>query len=233
MKELEDYQWFPNWLRHYQITFIGYISVKMLLFKPLINIINNLPPIANWVDLCSGSGLPASYNYQKTAINVPITYTDKFPINKKVTNLDVLNHTYMPNTLYTMYNSWHHFNNKEQKAIVTNISNKKAPFIIIELLQPNIIYILKVFFAATVGQLIFAPFVTPFSIKRLFFTYIIPLNLVTVLIDGIISVIKANSTKQMMQFALENSSALYSIKYITLPCNYFNKIYILKGEALA
>jgi hypothetical protein len=45
----------------------------------------------------------------------------------------------------------------------------------------------------TIGVLLFSPFIKPFSWQRLFFTYIIPINIITISFDGIISVLKSRS----------------------------------------
>jgi hypothetical protein len=49
--------------------------------------------------------------------------------------------------------------------------------------------------ASTLGVWFLCPMIRPFEWKRLIFTYILPLNVLTVLIDGYISVFKSKSSK--------------------------------------
>jgi hypothetical protein len=44
--------------------------------------------------------------------------------------------------------------------------------------------------------LVLTPFIRPFSLKRMIFTYIIPINIITITFDGIVSVLKSRSVKQ-------------------------------------
>jgi len=44
--------------------------------------------------------------------------------------------------------------------------------------------------------LLLAPFVKPFSLGRLFFTYVVPVNVLTITWDGVISVLRARTAEQ-------------------------------------
>jgi hypothetical protein len=205
IKELEDYSWFPQLLRRYQADYIGSIVKWLEVYRPLITELEQLievihPQIIQ--DLCSGSGIPAIY-MQKHVKNISQTIlSDKYP-NGFLKNdsestyikesTDALELIPLRGVCYTMYNSFHHFSAVEQKELVKKMTVNKNAFLFAEILQPGILTTIRIIFAATILQLFTAPFVKPFSLKRLLFTYIIPVNLLTVLYDGVISVLKSRS----------------------------------------
>lgn len=211
MKELEDYNWFPAILRRWQLEFVGNLSVWTKLYHPLVAVINKMityNKIAALQDLCSGSGLPALYIHKQLQTILPLLLTDKYPdenfINQPPVvyskkNIDVLQMQTVAITLYTMFNAFHHFTTAQQKTILTKLVGNNSSFIIAEILEPGIITAVKIFFTGTLLQVFTSPFVHPFSFARLFFTYIIPVNLFTVTYDGIISVVRSKTEKQYRQ----------------------------------
>jgi hypothetical protein len=223
MKELEDYNWFPSKLRQFQSEFIGYVVYKFALYKPIIPIVDNviaIQKITQIVDLCSGSGLPSLYISKNLKMPISILLTDKFLASEKVKTvlpyqtspIDALTISFEKNTLYTMFNAFHHFNKEEQKLIITNAKTAKATLLIVEILTPNVFTFLQVIFTSTIGQLLLTPFIKPFGWLRLLFTYIIPINMVTVLIDGIISVTKSKTKEQYHNLLKDMETKEYTIE---------------------
>ena len=222
MKELEDYDWFPTVLRKYQTDFIGYMVIKANLYAALVPLFKEFiskNSTAKIIDLCSGSGLPAIYMHQH-AKHITTILTDKFPqdiitpknIIAEKESVDVLQYQPIANTSYTMYNAFHHFSDKEQIAIVQKMRAHKAPFLFVEILQPNISNVLQIVFTTVIIQLLVTPFLKPFSWQRLFFTYIIPINLFTILFDGLVSVTKSKSMQQYKNlFSTINEIANYRV----------------------
>lgn len=240
MKELEDYDWFPPMLRQMQLEFIGYTVYATALLKPLVPLMDEriaTPKYVQLVDLCSGSGMPMLYLAKQIKHNLPITLTDKFP-QPNATNavlryqqkaVDVLKMQWNTNTIYTMFNAFHHFNNIEQKQIIQNAAEQKATVLIVEILTPSVWTMVQVLFTATVLQLIFTPFVPPFRWQRLLFTYLIPINIVTVLWDGIISVLKSKSKKGFIDLANATSTNDYNVQVQFLKSK-GNTLILLQGK---
>jgi hypothetical protein len=208
MKELEDYNWFPKRFRRWQLEFVGSMSVWTKLYRPLVPVMDEMISdykITALQDCCSGSGLPAVYLHQQLHKKMTLLLTDKYPDEHFVNNahviyskenIDVLQMQTVEIALYTMFNAFHHFNKAQQKAIVKKMMSNNSAFIIAEILEPGLFNALKIFFTGTVLQIFAAPFIKPFSFARLFFTYIIPVNLFTVTYDGIISVLRSKTEKQ-------------------------------------
>jgi hypothetical protein len=206
-KELEDYDWFPPILRKYQMQNIG-IQVELLglyaQIVPLIGKILQQHKIQQITDLCSGSGFPAMYVHKRLT-HRPLTtiLTDKFPqpfvaaqgIHPEMLELDVLDFTPDSQTLYTMFNAFHHFEPQEQAALVQKIMDAKSALVVVEVLKPNLWNCLLVTLASTLGVWVFFWWIRPFEWRRFLFTYLLPINVLTVWLDGIISIFKSKSAK--------------------------------------
>ncbi|MBK9736922.1 MAG: hypothetical protein IPO92_18985 [Saprospiraceae bacterium] len=122
--------------------------------------------------------------------------SDKFPLNipaypdihYNTETVDVLDVQPDNKRYFTMYNAFHHFEKEQQLAIVSKILQTNSNLLIVELVQPTFINFVLVTFASIPGVFILTPFIKPFECKRLVFTYIFPVNLLTVLIDGYMSI---------------------------------------------
>jgi hypothetical protein len=222
VKELEDYSWFPPVLRNFQLEYIGFVVTTFKLYDVFVNYINTLPlPVQSMTDLCSGSGEPAISIFRKCRCFSSLSLSDKYPNVSKLNDsrvpdgilrADVLAMEFKHGTYYTMFNAFHHFKDEEKLKIAQNIQISGSTAFIVEILEPTLWCLLKVVFMTTVGCLLLTPFIHPFSWKRLFFTYILPVNILTIAFDGIVSVLKSRSIKQ----------------YQTLFAHYGNKIKIVK-----
>ncbi len=224
IKELEDYSWFPPILRKYQLDFIGAMASLAHLYHPIGSIVANSMKsgmLTSVRDLCSGSGTPAIYVHNLSHCIQFTELTDKFPAEEKFhsangisyepKSVDVLTHPLDNKKLYTMYNAFHHFSEKEQQDILTQFATTKTNFIFVEILEPTIVSAIQVFVASTIGQLLITPFIQPFSIVRILLTYVLPINILTVLIDGIISVINSKSVKQYQAIIDSVATSHYNI----------------------
>lgn len=154
-------------------------------------------------DLCSGSGEPAMSIYRKAGIFNSLTLSDKYPAST-FTNKDP-NISYYPASMdattmsftnvntYTMFNAFHHLNGQEQARSVRAVKMGGANAYFVEILEPTVSCGIKIFFGTTIGVLLLMPFVKPFSWRRLFFTYLVPLNILTISWDGLLSVARSKS----------------------------------------
>ncbi len=238
VKELEDYDWFPRVLRKQQLEFIGNVVKWFKIYQPLVPVLRQQleqNKLSRITDCCSGSGEPAVWIHGQLQGMVPTTLTDKFPqaVAAEVTGVvykkescDVTRLLPVKDNLYTMYNAFHHFSTNDQQKILQQLASSRASFLFAEVLQPGIVVLLKTLFTSTIGQLLLAPFVQPFSVTRLLLTYLLPVNIVTVTYDGIISVLKSKTAAQYRQLTAGISQAGYSITVSTVKGNGAKIVYI-------
>lgn len=222
MKELEDYHWFPSVLRNFQTEFIGFVVDKFRVYDAFVQHLKTMQlPKQPMTDLCSGSGEPAISIFRKSHCFSRLTLTDKFPnalnipdnnIHYDLQSIDVLKMVFKPGTYYTMFNAFHHFTDEEKVTIAKDIQNSGATAFIVEILEPTVFCFLKVCFMTTIGSLVLTPFILPFSLKRLLFTYILPINIFTITYDGIVSVLKSRSVKRYQDLLVTNAHAIKIIR---------------------
>jgi hypothetical protein len=218
MKELEDHSWFPPVLRKFQTEFIGFVVANFNVYDDFIQHLKSLSlPVQSMTDLCSGSGEPAICIFRKSNCFSHLYLSDKFPTELKPDDdkisydkisTDVLEMEFKHGTYYTMFNAFHHFTDEEKIKIVQKIQHSGSGAFLVEILEPTVFCLLKIFFTTTVGSLLLTPFIRPFSLKRLFFTYIFPINILTISFDGIVSVFKSRSVKQYQKLFADNEHAI-------------------------
>jgi hypothetical protein len=241
IKELEDYNWFPKILRRWQLEFVGNVSVWTKLYQPLPAVVDKMivqNNITALQDLCSGSGIPALYIHRHLKEKIPMLLTDQYPdtafenkpgIVYSLNPVDVLEIQAIENTGYTIYNAFHHFSAVQQKELLQKMAASKAAVVIGEILEPGLLNLIKILFTTTIIQLLTAPFVKPFSLLRLLFTYIIPVNLFTVTYDGIISVLKSKTAAGYNVLLKNISTQSYHITVHTVN-NWKGNLVYIKGE---
>lgn len=218
MNELEDYKWFPPILRNFQTEFIGFVVARFNIYDVFVKQLKSLSlPLQPMTDLCSGSGEPAISIFRKSNCFSQLILTDKYPNKLKFNDdnifyesrsTDVLEMEFKQGTTYTMFNAFHHFDDADKEKITQKIQSAGATAFFVEILEPDLICLLKVIFATTIGSIFLTPFIQPFSFKRLLFTYIIPINIITITFDGIVSVLKSRSVKQYQKIVIKNQNSI-------------------------
>lgn len=221
LKELEDYPWFPSYLRKMQLEYVGWISVQLQLYQPILGLLPHFSS-NNWIDLASGSGWPAYYLQANSLPKIKYTITDLYPqslsneVKRFVTltkePLDLLYFTPDTGKQYSMFNAFHHFTTTQQKELLQKMKTAKASFIIGEVLEPSWLCFLQVLTAAIIVQPLTALAIKPLSLLRIITTYIIPLQLITVAWDGLISVFKSKTESQYKSLVKDIASSCYSIE---------------------
>ena len=113
-----------------------------------------------------------------------------------------------------MFNAFHHFDTSDQTKLVKRLKDNNANAFIVEILAPHYLFYFKILFTTTIGTLLLTPFLKPFSFKRLFFTYIFPINIFTITYDGLVSVYKSKSVRQYQKQmeGLILPSAIFELK---------------------
>ena len=218
MKELEDYSWFPSALRDAQTEFIGFVVSRFNVYQGFLHHLKTLS-LHRWpmTDLCSGSGEPAISIFSKSDWFTALSLSDKYPNvsryeDERITYdgqaTDVLDMDFEQGRYYTMFNAFHHFSDEEKAGIARQILRSGSGAFIVEILEPTIVCFLEVFFTTTIGSLLLTPFIRPFSLKRLFFTYVLPLNVLAITYDGILSVLKSRSVVQYRTLLGHDASGL-------------------------
>ena len=221
LKELEDYPWFPSYLRKMQLEYVGWISVQLKLYRPILKEIIKFPS-NQWIDLASGSGWPAFYLQKNASHQIHYTLSDLYPdsvsneVKKQVEvepeSLDINKFQPQNGKQYSLFNAFHHFSSAQQKQLIKKMKEARASCIIAEVLEPSLLSFIQVTLAALIVQPLTAWAIRPFSILRMITTYLIPIQLVTVAWDGWLSVFKSKTAKQYKELVCEFADHQYSIE---------------------
>ncbi|MEM6686973.1 MAG: hypothetical protein AAF617_14420 [Bacteroidota bacterium] len=214
--EFEDLQWFPGFLRNYMTDFLQFVSNKAKIYVPIVDILVEKLKATNTthiLDIASGGGgglLWLNTELLKQIPELTITLTDYYP------NLHAFEHTisqaknfnYIPESIdakdvpehvkgfRTQFLSLHHFKPKDAQKILQNAVDTTTSIAIFEVQDRSIPSFIGMLLSP-INVLLTSPFIKPFKLGRIVFTYIIPILPVVVLWDGIVSCLRTYSVPEM------------------------------------
>jgi hypothetical protein len=228
--ELEDQRWFPSLIRGYMQDYLHFMAT--LSPKPFSTFVNRL----HWamhscgetriVDLCSGSGGPVDSIVElmekQERFDVKVQLTDLFPnikamrarerANARISGvIQPVDATLVPANLRgfrLMCNSFHHFKPQDAQKILGNAVENGQGIAIVELVNRSLFGFVSAWFGAFT-QFFFVPFMRPFSLGRVLFTYLIPLIPLATLWDGTVSCLRVYSPSEMEELILPYRNSHY------------------------
>ncbi|WP_298535468.1 hypothetical protein [uncultured Algibacter sp.] len=216
--EFEDQKWFPESIRNYGTDFLQFLSNKTKLYKPIISVIKKGLKKANTntiIDLASGGGgglLWLNSKLKKDIPNLKIVLTDYFPnisafkytveqsdnFSYISTSVDAKNVPDDLKGLRTQFLSLHHFKPNDAHKILQNAVNSNSSIAVFEAQERSVPSIIAMLFSP-LSVLFTTPFIRPFKLGRIIFTYLIPIVPLFVLWDGIVSCLRTYSIKEMQE----------------------------------
>jgi hypothetical protein len=230
--EIHDQSWFPASLRD-QVT--DDLQVLLNIGKPYEAI---LPQLGEGIeragcdrvlDLCSGAGGPwpwlvdAIEREEKQQIQVQLS--DKYPntsaqerAKKSSTNLryhsDTIDATRVTRELSgfrTLFTSFHHFPPQQAREILRDATASGRGIGVFEIpgRRPLTLLLLPL---VLVADILLVPFLSPFSLKRLLWRWLIPIVPLVLLFDGIVSCLRAYSPGELHGLIANLSGAGYTWK---------------------
>ncbi len=214
--EFEDQKWFPTFLRNYGTDFLQFLSNRTKMYKPIIPVIKkglNKSGINQIIDLGSGGGGGLKWLNSELKKDIPdlkIILTDFYPnipafrlTKKKADNfkfidkpVDARNVPTELKGLRTQFLSLHHFKPTDAKQILQNSIDTNSAIAIFEAQERSLPSLIAMLFSP-LSVLLTTPFIRPFKIGRIIFTYFIPIVPLFVLWDGIVSSLRTYSVKEM------------------------------------
>ncbi len=219
--EFEDFNWFPDFIRDGGTDFLGFVLGVIRFYEPVVEVLENVIEKTNHnqiLDLCSGSGGPIEFINQKIDPNIDIRFfvSDKYPnipayndlklrtkniVSYNTQSLDVLKLNTDIIGIRTMFSAIHHFEPIEVKTILQNIVISGMPVCIFDSGDKHIGTILGILLFHPILFFICTPFIRPFKLSRIIFTYFIPLIPVYTIWDGVVSILRLYKPKELMEMA--------------------------------
>ena len=236
--EFEDFQWLPHFIRK-GITDLIQVLHRMLgtadTLAKLIIELREKHHFDQIVDLGSGSGGPMpdvilKINENSKAKPVQLTLTDLYPSEKVVRNMNqqkipnVRYHAYPMNALNlesadkglkTMIASFHHMRPDMARRILQSAEENGQPILIYEIAKNNVPLILWILLLPIsllilmIMTWVMTPFTRPFSLKRLLFTYLIPIIPVIYAWDGQASLKRTYTFSDLEKLIVTQSKSDY------------------------
>ncbi len=222
--EFEDLEWFPQAFRDMETDILQFYGSKMNPYGPVISklkLVLEKLNCQNIIDLCSGGSGPLLLVQKELEIKenykVDITLTDKFPnieafrkagelskgrIKYVETSVDATNVPANLKSFRTLFASFHHFKPESAKAILKDAVHKREGIGIFEFTNRGIFIVTSMLFLPIFCWLI-TPFIRPFSWRRLFWTYVIPVVPFVLLWNGTVSNLRTYSPEELERMTEE------------------------------
>ncbi|MBK7650952.1 MAG: hypothetical protein IPJ20_09695 [Flammeovirgaceae bacterium] len=224
--EFEDQPLFPKFIRDYGTDFLQFIANKTFMFKPVLPLLERgirSSKAHTIIDLASGGGgglVKLNEELLKIFPDLKIILTDYYPnleafvfIKSQASNIDFetqpVNALDVPKELKglrTQFLSFHHFRPEEALRILQNSVDANSSIAIFEAQERNLPSLLAMFFSP-LTVLLTTPFIRPFRFGRLVFTYLIPIVPLFVWWDGIVSLLRTYSVKEMKELVSQLNQA--------------------------
>lgn len=169
------------------------------------------------VDLCSGGSGPwlhlKGQVERELGEKISVLLTDKFPNQQSAARLELMegldyclesvDALAVPEKfdgIRTMVDGLHHFPPDLARGIFADAVRKNQPIVILEGLQRTWKDLLPPLFLP-LFTLLFAPFVKPFKLSRLLFTYLIPIAPFVITWDVAVSVLRCYTPEELLEMA--------------------------------
>lgn len=229
--EFEDQPWFPEIIRDGMTDYLRFLFHTFKLYEPVLPLIKDAlvkTDTRQILDLCSGSGgaMEGIYENLKHTFSADskIILSDLYPslpVYKHLHHLTEggisyidkpIDACYVPrelNGFRTLFSGFHHFEPKKAIAVLKNAVDAGQGIGIFDGGNRSIWMILSLMIIHPILLFFCSPFLRPFSISRLFFTYLIPIIPFCTVWDGIFSIARLYTHEEMLQMAKEASPNNY------------------------
>ncbi|MCA9641838.1 MAG: class I SAM-dependent methyltransferase [Polyangiaceae bacterium] len=241
--EFFDLTWVPGVLRQCGVEYLAFIEGTAkgpvsTLAEPISRALEMVPADGDGrkrvVDLCSGAAGPWPVLLESLP-DVSVTCTDLHPnlaaLERAADRSDRLkferasvNALEVPNELVgarTIINGFHHFPPAMAAGILQSAVDARAPIAVLEMTSRSALHVLTspfIFLAC----LLVTPFVKPFRLSRLLFTYLIPLLPWMIWWDGLVSGLRVYSEGELKEL----------VSGLNLPGDYTFEVGSLKAGPL-
>lgn len=218
--ELHERPWFPQFLRDLFTDGLQFILNAGRLYQPIAEPLADAIRAADAtrvVDLCSGGGGPWLWLNSRVREDLPrpveIVLTDKYPNlaafeYARRQSLGAICFATEPveagriplkfSGFRTLFGSLHHFSPKEIVAMLQDAVDQRQGFGAFDGARRRTRTIAAILLVP-IAVLATAPFIRPFRLSRLFWTYVLPVIPLVLFLDGIISCLRAYSPAEMSE----------------------------------
>ena len=221
--EFTDLPWYPQIFRRMQTDYLQFVATLGSGQKNLIPLFTKAMQSAGTteiVDLCSGGTGPwmrLQEQFKQAGLFVSIKLTDKYPNPEAVQKwaeasrqgieyfaepVDALKVPPHLKGMRTLFEGFHHFRPEQARSILQDAVEKKVAIGIFEAsLKPplGLFLLLLAPLMTLVSYLLITPFITPRTLSRFFWTYLVPVVPLVTCWDGVISLLRVYSLQDLKE----------------------------------
>lgn len=232
--EFDELGWYPSTFRDAITDALRFFSIKFNIYGPVVPRLKRVLSILGCkeiIDLGSGGSGPILLVQErlksKEGYPVRVTLTDLFPnieafkkasvesmgeISFIETPVDATDVSDSLKGFRTMFASFHHFKPEKARRILQDAFHKRVGIGIFEFTDRSPAMFVVMLFSPILILLV-TPFIKPFTWKKFFWTYLIPLIPLTGLWDGIVSFLRTYSPEELKQLikGLESDDFVWEI----------------------
>jgi hypothetical protein len=236
--ELHELAACPSFFRRIATEYLTAVGEAFRAFEPVTPLLVELlrgSGEKSVVDLCSGAGGPiltlAARAEAELGFAPEVVLTDLNPEPQSLTaarartrlpvrvELDSIDARAIPERLHgvrTLFDAFHHFRPDDARRILADAAARRARLLIVEATERSVPAILGMLLAVPLLVFALTPFVRPFSVWRLFFTYIVPVAVPLIVFDGVVSCLRSYTLAELRELAAGLDSDAYRFEIGTL-----------------
>ncbi|MCC2546920.1 class I SAM-dependent methyltransferase [Hymenobacter sp. BT175] len=222
--EFEDLPCFPGVIRAGMMDYLRFMISHLGIYQPIVPLLQEALEATgqqHLLELCAGAGggtegVALTLQKQPGLADLRVTLTDLYPqpaawelLARRTQGLlglapapvDALNVPANLTGFRTVFSAFHHFPPAAAEALLADAVRQKAGIGIFEGAGKHWHEILLAWTILPVLQLLATPFMRPFRLSRLFFTYIIPLIPLFTIWDGTVSILRMYPPDQLLALA--------------------------------
>jgi hypothetical protein len=217
--ELHELPGCPELLRRIATDYLRTVGEVFRAFEPVTPLLTEALEAhgsRRIIDLCSGGGGPVlavARSAEKRLGFVPeVVLTDLYPnleafawaaeraprtVSYEPTPVDA---TAVPDRLHgvrTMFDAFHHFRPEQARQLLADAAARRQPLLVVEATERKLPAMLGMIVLVPLLVLLLTPFVRPLSFGRLWLTYVIPVAVPLILVDGIVSCLRSYTPREL------------------------------------
>lgn len=216
--ELHEQPWCPASLRDTATDYLQFVANLAGAYKPVVPRLREALAETGQktvVDLCSGGGGPWLSLLPEFGDAAPrVVLTDFYPnreafaravengagrIDFEPESVDVKDVPARLRGFRTLFAAFHHFRPDEARAILTDAADKGQGIAIFEGTERRVVQLLSMLFIVPILVLLTMPFIRPFRLSRIVWSYIVPLAPLLIVFDGVVSCLRTYTEDEMRE----------------------------------
>jgi len=216
--EIHEQRWCPASLRDTATDYLQFVSNLTGAFSPIAPRLRDALARSGEkqvIDLCSGGGGPwlgLLPEFEVGAAPARVTLTDRYPNREACTRavcesggrigfeaepVEAMRVPVRLRGFRTLFAAFHHFRPADARAILADAAARGQPIAIFEATERRVTGLLGMIFLVPLATLFVMPFVRPFRLSRLVWTYLVPLAPLVIGFDGFVSCLRTYSSEEL------------------------------------